>query len=90
MSSPKLTCPLKYRKAESHSELSQGGRVMDSQNKVARGKPELNDAELIGALLFLSALSKALAKDVLSRSTSKKNMGGACYECRKKTQHPRP
>lgn len=32
---------------------------MDSQNKVARGKPELNDAELIGALLFLSALSKA-------------------------------
>ena len=63
---------------------------MDSQNKVARGKPELKDAELIGALLFLSALSKALAKDVLSRSNSKKNMGGACYECRKKTQHPRP
>lgn len=63
---------------------------MDSQNKVARDKPELKDAELIGALLFLSALSKALAKDVLSRSTNKKNMGGACYECRKKTQHPRP
>lgn len=63
---------------------------MDSQNKVARDKPELNDAELVGALLFLSALSKALAKDVLSRSNSKKNMGGACYECRKKTQHPRP
>ena len=41
---------------------------MDSQNKVARDKPELNDAELIGALLFLSALSKALAKDVLSQN----------------------
>ena len=50
---------------------------MDSQNKAAREKPELNDAELISTLLFLSAMSKALAKDVLLRSTNKKNMGGA-------------
>ena len=63
---------------------------MDSQNKAAREKPELNDAELISTLLFLSAMSKALAKYVLLRSTNKKNMGGACYECRKKTQHSRP
>lgn len=63
---------------------------MDSQKKAAREKPELNDAELISTLLFLSAMSKALAKDVLLRSTNKKNMGGACYECRKKTQHSRP
>ena len=63
---------------------------MDSQNKAAREKPELNDAELISTLLFLSSMSKALAKDVLLRSTNKKNMGGACYECRKKTQHSRP
>lgn len=63
---------------------------MDSQNKAAREKPELNDAELISTLLFLSAMNKALAKDVLLRSTNKKNMGGACYECRKKTQHSRP
>ena len=62
---------------------------MDSQNKAARENPELNDAELISTLLFLSAMSKALAKDVLLRSTNKKNMGGACYECRKKTQHSR-
>ena len=62
---------------------------MDSQNKAAREKPELNDAELISTLLFLSAMSKALAKDVLLRSTNKKNMGGTCYECRKKTQHSR-
>lgn len=63
---------------------------MDSQNKAAREKPELSDAELISTLLFLSAMSKALAKDVLLRSTNKKNMGGVCYECRKKTQHSRP
>ena len=63
---------------------------MDSQNKAAREKPELSDAELISTLLFLSAMSKALAKDVLLRSTNKKNMGGACYERRKKTQHSRP
>lgn len=62
---------------------------MDSQNKAARGKPELNDAELISSLLFLSAMSKALAKDVLLRSTSKKNIGGAYYGCRKKAQYPR-
>lgn len=62
---------------------------MDSQNKAARCKPELNDAELISSLLFLSAMSKALAKDVLLRSTSKKNIGGECYGCRKKAQCPR-
>lgn len=62
---------------------------MDSQNKAARGKPELKDAELIGSLLFLSALSKALAKDVMLRLTNKKITGGKCYECRKKTQRPR-
>lgn len=59
---------------------------MDSQNKAARGKPELNDAELISTLLFLSALSKALAKDVLLRSTNKRNAGGVCDGCRKKAQ----
>ena len=63
---------------------------MDSQNKATREKPELNDAELISTLLLLSAMSQALAIDVLLRSTNKKNMGGACYECRKKTQHSRP
>lgn len=62
---------------------------MDSQNKATRGKPELNDAELISSLLFLSAMSKALAKDVLLRSNNKKNIGGACYECRKKAQYSR-
>ena len=73
----------------SPSEYSKGGRAMDSQNKVARGKPELNDADLISSLLFLSAMSKSLAKDVLLRSTNKKNVGGVCYECRKKTQYSR-
>lgn len=62
---------------------------MDSQNKAARGKTELNDAELISSLLFLSAMSKALAKDVLLRSNNKKNIGGAYYECRKKAQYSR-
>ena len=44
---------------------------MDSQNKAAREKPELNDAELISTLLFLSAMRKALAKDELLRSSNK-------------------
>lgn len=62
---------------------------MDSQNKAARGKPELSDADIISTLLFLSAMSKALAKDVLLRSTNKMKAGGRCDECRKKTQYPR-
>jgi len=62
---------------------------MDSQNKAARGKPELSDADIISTLLFLSAMSKALAKDVLLRSTNKMKTGGRCDECRKKTQYPR-
>lgn len=63
---------------------------MDSRNKAVRGKPELNDAEIISTLLFLSALSKALAKDVLLRSTNKKEKGGEYSVCRKKTQYSRP
>lgn len=62
---------------------------MDSQNKAARDKPELSDADIISTLLFLSAMSKALAKDVLLRSTNKMNAGGGYNECRKKTQYPR-
>lgn len=63
---------------------------MDSRNKAARGKPELNDAEIISTLLFLSALSKTLAKDVLLRSTNKKNTGGEYSAYRKKAQYSRP
>lgn len=63
---------------------------MDSRNKAARGKPELNDAEIISTLLFLSALSKDLAKDVLLRSTNKKEKGGEYSDYRKKTQYSRP
>lgn len=63
---------------------------MDSRKKAVRGKPELNDAEIISTLLFLSALSKALAKDVLLRSTNKKNTGGEYSAYRKKTQYSRP
>lgn len=59
---------------------------MSSTKKLPRGKPQVSDADIISTLLFLSAISKSLAKDVMLRSSANKREGGACYGYRKKTQ----
>lgn len=39
--------------------------------KVAKDKPLITDYELVGELLIISAVTKALAKDMVKRSTYK-------------------
>lgn len=45
---------------------------MSSTKKLPRGKPQISDADIISTLLFLSAISKSLAKDVMLRSSANK------------------
>lgn len=41
--------------------------------KVARDKPFITDCELVGELLIISAVTKALAKEMVQRSAIKQN-----------------
>jgi len=62
---------------------------MNSKQRAANGKPLLTDFEVVNNLLMISAVSKALAKNVLLRSTRSNQKGGNHYGGRKKTQYPR-
>ena len=65
---------------------------MDSNRKEVKDKPLLNDYEIVGRLLMISAMSRALAKTIVLRGGKSKdrNYKGGGYNGRRKgTQHPR-
>lgn len=60
---------------------------MYSHKKVARDKPLLTDHEMVGDLLMISAVSKALARSIVLKSTKMEGKnGGRGYDRKKKSQ----